>query len=64
VGAGDNFNAGFVYGLIRNGYRKADLLAPALSGGAGILDIIDIAERFSSHVCSRLDNYVDVSFVP
>ena len=64
VGAGDNFNAGFVYGLIRNGYRKADLLAPALSGGAGILNIIDIAERFSSHVCSRLDNYVDVSFVP
>ena len=64
VGAGDNFNAGFVYGLIRNGYRKADLSAPTLSGGTGILDIIDIAERFSSHVCSRLDNYVDVSFVP
>jgi fructokinase len=64
VGAGDNFNAGFVYGLIRNGYRKADLSAPALSGGTGILNIIDIAERFSSHVCSRLDNYVDVSFVP
>ena len=64
VGAGDNFNAGFVYGLIRNGYQKANLSAPALSGGTGILDIIDIAERFSSHVCSRLDNYVDVSFVP
>ena len=64
VGAGDNFNAGFVYGLIRNGYQKSNLLAPTLSGGTGILDIIDIAERFSSHVCSRLDNYVDVSFVP
>ena len=64
VGAGDNFNAGFVYGLIRSGYQKANLLAPALSGGTGLLDIIDIAERFSSHVCTRLDNYVDVTFVP
>ncbi len=64
IGAGDNFNAGFVYGLIRNNYHKADLSAPILSGGAGLLDIVDVAERFSSHVCQRLENYVDVSFVP
>ena len=64
IGAGDSFNAGFVYGLIRNGYQKADLSAPVLSGGTGLLDIIDIAERFSSHVCGRLDNYVDVAFRP
>jgi len=64
IGAGDNFNAGFVYGLISNNYRKADLSAPLLSGGSGLLDIMDVAERFSSHVCQRLDNYVDVSFMP
>jgi fructokinase len=63
IGAGDNFNAGFVYGLIKNNYQRTDLKAPALSGGAGILDIIDVAECFSSHVCQRLDNYVDVSFM-
>ena len=64
VGAGDNFNAGFVYGLIKNNYQKADLSAPALSGGRGLLDLLAVAQRFSAHVCGRLDNYVDMSFRP
>ncbi len=64
IGAGDNFNTGFIYGLVKNHYQKADLSAPILSGGAGLMDIINGAERFSSHVCQRLDNYVDVSFMP
>lgn len=64
VGAGDNFNAGFVFGLIKNNYQKSDLSAPALSGGRGLLDLVAIAQSFSAHVCGSLDNYVDVSFRP
>ena len=64
IGAGDNFNAGIVYGLIKNNYHKADLTAPLLSGGRGLFDLVSIAQRFSTHVCESLDNYVDVSFRP
>lgn len=64
IGAGDNFNAGFIYGLIKYNYRRGNLATPTLNDCAGLMGIIDLAKRFSSHVCQRLDNYVDVAFVP
>lgn len=56
VGAGDNFNAGVVYGLVSN-----DISRQALSTlSSEIWDkIIRCGLDFSSHACTLLDNYVD-----
>ncbi len=56
VGAGDNFNAGIVYGLIKEEVTKAEL-------EAGISEerwdrIVRYAIEFSSFVCTTLDNYI------
>lgn len=56
VGAGDNFNAGTVYGFIRHGITRANLHTPEalprlqLSMQSGI--------EFATEVCQSLDNYV------
>ncbi len=59
IGAGDNFNAGFVYGLVRDG-----ITSDKLSSWSVWLPLIESGQRFSSHVCQRLDNYVDMAFQP
>lgn len=66
IGAGDNFNAGFIYGLVKHGVSRSDLEQQpfALYVRNSLLTIIQQAQRFSAHVCGRLDNYVDMSFVP
>jgi len=56
IGAGDNFNAGFIYGLLDAGIGQEDckiLGTDVLSG------IIHIASRFSANVCRSYFNYVD-----
>ena len=49
IGAGDNFNAGFIYSL--------------LSGDNDWARRIDIATQFSSAVCRSVFNYVDADFL-
>ena len=56
IGAGDNFNAGFIYGLIRYGVRRADmehLDAPTWA------QLIDCGRIFSANVCQSWNNYID-----
>ncbi len=50
IGAGDNFNAGFLYGLLN---RRRNLE-----------EIVRTATRFSSAVCQSIYNYVDPGFNP
>ena len=60
IGAGDNFNAGFVYGLIRQGITRQQL-------AQGLTEqqwdsIIASALRFSANVCQSIHNSVDPAF--
>ncbi len=50
IGAGDNFNAGYIYGLAK-GLRDENAL-------------ISVAQQFSSYVCQSLYNYVEPDFMP
>ena len=59
IGAGDNFNAGFVYGLVRDG-----ITAQQLTTWPVWLPLIETGQRFSAHVCQRIENYVDIAFTP
>lgn len=58
IGAGDNFNAGFVYGLVSR-IEKSPLteLGPDEWGRQ-----IHIASQFSSAVCESIENYVGRDF--
>jgi len=69
IGAGDNFNAGFLYGLVQQQMTKQDFAPEAHAGihtssSSKLESIINQAQRFSAHVCQRMDNYVDASFLP
>jgi fructokinase len=60
IGAGDNFNAGIVYGLIKYGITREDLVK-------GIAEekwdkIVKTAIDFSSFVCTTYDNYISPEF--
>ncbi len=56
IGAGDSFNAGFIYGLIKNGITKADLLSglPADRWDA----LVASAQCFSASCCQSSFNYI------
>lgn len=57
IGAGDNFNAGFVYGMIQNGVTKqqiADGLPEPLWDR-----LIASAQRFASECCKSIYNYIE-----
>jgi fructokinase len=60
IGAGDNFNAGFVYGLIKYGVTREMIV----SGFSEELwdQIIACAQQFSANVCKIIDNSVDRTF--
>ena len=55
IGAGDNFNAGIVYGLLQLDVLHDDLdsLSPKDWDS-----IIDYAQQFSAEVCQSLENYI------
>ena len=60
IGAGDNFNAGFVYGLLHHNITRDDIergLTEQQWDG-----LISSAQQFSANVCQSLDNYVSVQF--
>lgn len=60
IGAGDNFNAGFVYGIMQQGITREQLLE-GLSPDQWAT-IINGAQRFSCNVCQSIYNYIDVDF--
>ena len=60
VGAGDNFNAGFLYGLIVNGITR-NHIEQGLSE-AQWDSLIQCGQKFSAEVCSSLYNYVSPEF--
>ena len=58
IGAGDNFNAGIIYGLLKYDVRHADL--PSLDHK--ILKIIRCGMDLASEVCQSYDNYISKEF--
>lgn len=60
IGAGDNFNAGFIYGLITNNIRRADIeqgLTPEQWD-----KVVESAMAFSADCCKGIYNYVSKEF--
>jgi len=60
IGAGDNFNAGFVYGLLKDGVTR-EMLENGLTEQQWD-EIIDQAQQFSANVCQSIHNSVDQVF--
>jgi fructokinase len=59
VGAGDSFNAGFVFALIQNNIYKSNFTS--LSKEKWI-ELIEIAISFSSEVCMSYENFISYGF--
>ncbi len=59
IGAGDNFNAGFICALIRYGISRDDM--PLLSY-AQWERLTDCGRRFSANVCASIHNSIDEDF--
>ena len=60
IGAGDNFNAGIVYGLIHYGITRSQV-------ENGLTEqqwdqLIAIAQKFSANCCQSLNNSIDDDF--
>lgn len=60
IGAGDTFNAGLLYGLWKNGYKRDQI--KTLDRGEWE-ELITTAIRFSSEVCMSFENYLPREFV-
>ena len=60
IGAGDNFNAGFIYGLIKYGITR-EVIERGLSESQWD-NAIACAQQFSANVCTSINNYVDENF--
>jgi fructokinase len=59
IGAGDTFNAGLLYGIWRNGYKKEQI--PELDRSQWE-ELIGDAIRFSREVCLSYDNYLPLEY--
>jgi len=60
VGAGDSFNAGFIYGMLKYGIRREHI-------EQGLTEeqwdkMIDCAQDFSANCCGSIYNYISVDF--
>ncbi|MBP7767810.1 MAG: carbohydrate kinase [Prevotella sp.] len=60
IGAGDNFNAGFIYGLLKYGITRADI-ERGLSESQWD-EVIACAQKFSADCCKSIYNYVSKEF--
>ena len=60
IGAGDNFNAGFVFGLIKYGITR-EMILNGLSEQQWD-QLIACAQQFSAEVCRSINNYVSPEF--
>lgn len=65
IGAGDNFNAGFIYGLAKMGIDRGKLATLPYSAAQQPcwLQLVACAHSFSSHVVQRIDNYVSQDYI-
>lgn len=61
IGAGDNFNAGFIFSLLYAGIGSDS--ADAITGEQWC-KMVSTAGKFSSAVCGSISNYVDEDFEP
>ena len=60
IGAGDNFNAGFVYGLIKYGITR-EMIKEGFS--EELWDqLIRCAQQYAANVCKSINNSVDPAF--
>ena len=60
IGAGDNFNAGFVYGLVKYGITR-DMLEAGVN--EALWDkVVGEAQQFAANVCKSINNSVDQAF--
>jgi len=60
IGAGDNFNAGFIYGMLKYGIKRDDI-------EHGLTEkqweqLIPCAQMFSTECCKDIYNYVSIDF--
>ncbi len=60
IGAGDNFNAGFVFGLLKEGITRENIERGLTE--AQWDSLINYGMRFSANVCQSLDNYISQEF--
>ena len=60
IGAGDNFNAGFVYGLVKYGITREMLEAGLSEEQWGLL--VGEAQQFAGNVCQSINNSIDQAF--
>ncbi|MBM6993803.1 MAG: carbohydrate kinase [Prevotella sp.] len=60
IGAGDNFNAGFIYGLVKHGITRQQIEQGLTPEQWDCL--IACAQEFSSECCKSLFNYVSKEF--
>lgn len=60
IGAGDNFNAGILYGMLRDGIRRDDI-ERGLTGQQWD-SIVAAGQVFAAEVCKSLYNYVSPTF--
>ena len=59
IGAGDNFNAGIIYGLFKHNVKKADLTKLTIDDWKNIQER---AVSFAANVCQSYDNYISLEF--
>ncbi len=59
IGAGDNFNAGLIFGMVRRGISRKDL--HELPGDEWD-KLIDTAIAFATHVCGESSNFISPDF--
>ncbi len=59
IGAGDNFNAGFIYGLVRHNIGHTDLCKLSASQWEAL---IYCGRCFSANVCASIHNSIDKEF--
>ena len=60
IGAGDNFNAGFVYGLVKYGVSR-EMLETGVA--EDVWDaVIGEANQFAANVCGSINNSIDIEF--
>lgn len=60
IGAGDNFNAGFVYGLIKYGITQENIIAGLTESQWD--NVIQCALLFSANCCKSINNSIDKEF--
>ena len=60
IGAGDNFNAGFVYGLMQHGITRSTMNGSLSEEQWDAL--IESAQLFSMECCKSIDNSISVEF--